>query len=568
MKIFTALETQWNSFIDAINKYTSKKLGKDGSYGPSNIFGQIFTVLNGVVQNLMLYIEDAFTEQNIYTAERKKSIYSLARLSGYEPSLGTASKCDLKLVYNSTATLFDGSIVIPNKTKIINSKTGLIYNIILPQDTCIYDINKNSCIHHIAAVEGTFENQSYTVTGGELYTINIEFNGDVDLDYLRVRVNGEEWTKRDGLYDMEPDGKEYWFTTGMDSGIDLIFGNGQFGRILQEGDVVDVEYLSHNGEDGNINVDDDSIFIFNTNLSDTSGNEVDGNKYFNIQLEDNIGVYNGTYSESAEQVKKMIGFNSRSLVLAGVDNYKIFLNKFSFVGYNRCWSEPGSLVVNALVMKNYNSLCENGRDYFNLNDSDFMLSEAQKESINKAIVESGQQIGGTIFNFIEPIIKKYAMFVYVKMKSGVVYDKEVVTGQIKNLIGEFFGNIKSDIYIPKSDIIHLIKSNIPQVDGVDVYIIGEDNEKVKASTGKDRTYTEIRFKWNPLTLTYYTEEKTILIPEGEDPMIGFDGFGNILLENDMYFPTLRGGWSYTINDNGEVVTVDIQDNDPVQVIFN
>ena len=49
---------------------------------------------------------------------------------------------------------------------------------------------------------------------------------------------------------------------------------------------------------------------------------------------------------------------------------------------------------------------------------------------------------------------------------------------------------------------------------------------------------------------------------------GFDGFGNILLENDMYFPTLRGGWSYTINDNGEVVTVDIQDNDPVQVIFN
>ena len=36
----------------------------------------------------------------------------------------------------------------------------------------------------------------------------------------------------------------------------------------------------------------------------------------------------------------------------------------------------------------------------------------------------------------------------------------------------------------------------------------------------------------------------------------------------MYFPVLRGGWRYTINDNGEVVTVDIQDNDPVQVIFN
>ena len=77
MKIFSAIQTQWNDFAAAINKFTSKLLGRDGTYGPSNIFGQIYTVLNGMMQNLMLYIEDAFTEQNVYTAQRKKSIYSL-----------------------------------------------------------------------------------------------------------------------------------------------------------------------------------------------------------------------------------------------------------------------------------------------------------------------------------------------------------------------------------------------------------------------------------------------------------------------------------------------------------
>ena len=66
------------------------------------------------------------------------------------------------------------------------------------------------------------------------------------------------------------------------------------------------------------------------------GNEIDGNAYFNIYLEDRTGVTNGTYSETTAHVKEMIGYNSRSLVLADAKNYKIFLNKFSFVGYNRC----------------------------------------------------------------------------------------------------------------------------------------------------------------------------------------------------------------------------------------
>ena len=44
MKIFSAIQTQWSEFYNAVSSYLSKVLGKDGNYGPSNICGQIFTV--------------------------------------------------------------------------------------------------------------------------------------------------------------------------------------------------------------------------------------------------------------------------------------------------------------------------------------------------------------------------------------------------------------------------------------------------------------------------------------------------------------------------------------------
>ena len=76
MKIFSLLDTQYNRFSTAIRNYLSKTLIKNGeSYGNSTIFGQFINVLNAAIQNIMLYIEDAFTEQNKYTAQRKKSIY-------------------------------------------------------------------------------------------------------------------------------------------------------------------------------------------------------------------------------------------------------------------------------------------------------------------------------------------------------------------------------------------------------------------------------------------------------------------------------------------------------------
>ena len=85
MKLFKVIDTSFEYFDNTIKTFLSKYLGSIGaSYTNTQIFGLIFNGIKSVMQNVMFYIEDALTEQNVDTAYRKSSLYSLAKVSGYE----------------------------------------------------------------------------------------------------------------------------------------------------------------------------------------------------------------------------------------------------------------------------------------------------------------------------------------------------------------------------------------------------------------------------------------------------------------------------------------------------
>ena len=546
MKILDLLQTRYTEFQNQVRVYLSKTLKNyDENYGNNTILGQLINVLGSAVQNVLLYIEDGLTEQNKFTVQRKKSIYSLAQLGGYNPSLGKAASCMVRMTvqpnnYNAY------SIIVPNKTKLICSYNGLKYNIVLPQEAITFAISDDVSNKYLQVVEGSFETQSFMVYGGQLYTQTVLFNGDIDIDYLEVKVNDELWEQKDSLYDMDPDGKQYVVKTSLSKGIDILFGNEQFGRALKLNDKVDVTYLVHDGEIGNIESDEDVYFSFEDEIKDAAGGSINGNEVFVIKLADTNSVSGGTYSESAQKVKEMIGYNSRALVLADPKNYKIFLNRFSFVGYNRTWSEEGSLIVNSIVLRNYKQMLERGSDYFNLNKSDLFLSEAQKQSVKNCIANSGQQLAGVTYNIINPEVCRYAAYVYLKMKD-VQYDKTSVEQAIRDAVGDFFTNLESDIFIPKSDLIAVIKGASDAIDGVDVYFLGEKNEQAII----DKKYTNKTYTFNPSKGMYDISEETVYVADGENPGIGFDEYGNIYLDNNDQFPVLMGGWQFKSSRLGE-----------------
>lgn len=558
MKLFSLLDIQYNRFVQSVKDGLSKVLPEIGSsYGNSTVFGQIINVVASAVQNVVMYIEDAFTEQNVHTAQRKKSIYGLAALSGYQPSLGKAAGVQLKMVYiPSNTSKFN--VILNNHETLTCTQNGMQYNVILPQNMVVLSLEKNNNSKYIYAVQGRFETQTFISSGGKLWTQNFVYGGNMDPDYMEVRINNELWECRDSLYDMDPDGKQYTYKVNYINGVDLVFGNEVHGRPLENGDVITVTYLIHDGELGNLDVNQETYFVFNNNLNDISGETVDGNTIFNVSFASYDAVISGSNSESKEQVRQNIGLNSRSLVLASPENYKNFINKFSFCGYNRTWSEKGSLVVNSIIMKNYKLQLSDGKDYFNLKESDFRLTDTQKSSIINALDKSGNQLAGVVYNIIDPELCKYALYMYIKPKYDKDYDRNYMSNQIRQLIGEFFANVNSDIYIPKSDIINLIKTNVEGIDGINVYFLSEKNETALQT----KRYTVKNSIYNPSTQTYdvITEEYDIL--EGENPNLGLDNHGNIYIESDEQFPVLMGGWDY-LNSKGDEITI----VDPLIIVF-
>ena len=78
MNLFNVIETSFENYDNTIRTYLTKSLGAIGQkFSKSQIFAVIFDGIKGVMQNAMFYIEDALTEQNVDTAYRKSSLYSL-----------------------------------------------------------------------------------------------------------------------------------------------------------------------------------------------------------------------------------------------------------------------------------------------------------------------------------------------------------------------------------------------------------------------------------------------------------------------------------------------------------
>lgn len=557
MKIFSLLDTQYTQFTNKVKTHLSSMLSNANTqFGSNTIFGQIINVVGNAIQNMMLYIEDALVEQNKYTAQRKKSIFGLAALSGYVPSYGKAATVALKCVF-TPVNIATYNVIINNKEPLTCTQNGLQYNIILPQEAIVLNVEKDNTNKYLSAVQGRFETQEFISLGGQYYTISFKFVGNMDTDYMTVKVNNEVWEYCPSIYDMHSDGKQYTFKASMNGGIDLIFGNDAHGRSLKANDVVEVSYLIHDGENGNLDPDVETFFVFENNLTDVNGEVYDGNAIFNVTFSETDPVTSGSDSESFAHVREMIGYNSRSLVLASPNNYKAFINKFGFCGYNRTWSDSNSMIINSLIIKNFKSNIEKGEDYFRLKESDFILSNAQKQSIYDCIEMTGNQMAGVKYRIFDPELCKYAMYVYVSLKSKK-YDKAFISNSIRHHIGEFFSNVQSDVFIPKSDIIQMLKNNIDGIDGIDIYILSQKNEEA-LRTGQ---YEESTYIMNNITGQYVKRTETVKVYPGENPNIGLDNHGNIWLKSDSQFPILMGGWEYT-NDEGDSVMI----TDPLTITF-
>ena len=559
MKLFKTIETSFENFDTTVRSYVTKVFNSLGlQYTHTQLFEIIYETIKGVMQNIMFYIEDAFTEQNIFTASRRKSIFSLAKISGFEPYYGTSAGGTLicKMHINNGLNMAKNNLYIRNHSTVINKTTGILYSIILPTEYFVVNISNPLVEYQINIHQGLFQKVQYAAKGNDLETIHINTIELFDKQYVSVTVDGEKWEECACLYDMSNDGKEYILQIGYDNTFDIIFGNGIYGKKLTDGQVVEIEYLKHQGTLGNIVVGEAYNFQFNDYGVDTLGNNINLNNYLSLDI--NTCISGGSDADSIEFIQSMVGYNSRSLIYSSADNMKLFLKRFSFIGYNNCFASLKYNKIYIIALQNINSLYKQDKfKYFTLENNDLLLTEDQKNMIITTLENSNKTLAGFSVEFIDPIFRKYSLIFYVKVKNN--YDKDIVKELINKTILDYFINISYDIkFIPKSDLINIILNNDENnlIDSLDINIISEYNEQAYIAQEYVSYVSDVVDDGQQYVVNKYTLNNTP----------GLDVFGNISLNTIIEIPRICGGIKYYI-DKTSNVNQDSIITKPIEIYF-
>lgn len=491
----------------------------------ASAWGQILFVLENLSQLILYFIEDSITELNIFEATRDYSVRSLARLSGYDPARSLSAQGEVSIAWNLTqADAGGGAVILQNNTRIQCEQNGLPYTLILNSPTVKVPLTRGAPFN-FKIVQGSFATSTFTGTGQALQSFNLPSRSGTYIDqfYVNVSVNNSPWKRYSSLYDIPLEREGFLVRSGISEGIDVYFGNSNFGKIPQRGSLITVQYLQNSGYSGNIKSTPDAplTFRFLDTGTDLFGNEVNLNNFLNIS--NVVDPSFGADPEPINLIRIMAPKTSRSFVFANPENYEIFLQKFNIFSQIQAFSTFGDdyldddNVVYLYLVPDVTIGLSSNQDYFDIPQNNFLLTTSQKISILNLLEDSGQMIATTVVKILEPELSKFILNVVISIFEG--YDPEIIKDQIRQMVSGYFINLKRRDRIPRSDLIALIES-IEGVDSVAVYFVGEFNEEYHSTVDNLPNASAAQ----------------------KNRQIGLDNFGDIVIDSGQLV-LIRGGWT-------------------------
>lgn len=491
----------------------------------ASAWGQILFVLQNLSQLILYFIEDSITELDIRKASRDSSVYGLAALAGHNASRSTAARGQVEIIWNGTdaTTVGGGAILIPRFAQIKFSNGGTTYVLNFPQDYTRINLSSSSKVS-CEIIEGTIKRSTFTGNGRILQSYNVSdrITSSIDNFEVKVFVDSDEWKVYDSLYDIPFNSEAVLVKTGISTGIDVIFGNGNFGKIPPVGSTIQVQYLETVGSGGNISsLDPGRIsFEFSDDGTDAFGNSVSLQEY--LKLNCTVAPQLGTDRESIELTRILAPKTSRSFVLANPDNYITYFEKFGIFSIIEAFSTfddqylDDDNIIYVLLVPDITQKLRTNETYFDIAESEFKLTEFQKNRLLQVIEDSGQKIVTTEVKILDPKLSRYVLNILITVFEG--YDPDTIKGQIIDSISDYFIGIRRRDKIPRSDLIAIIES-IAGVDSVTLFFISEKNELYAKSVEN---------------LPDTDPKKKIVL--------GLDDFGDIIFDKDEIV-ILTGGWS-------------------------
>jgi hypothetical protein len=372
---------------------------------------------------------------------------------------------------------------------------------------------KTKALYNAQVIQGEIQVQFFTGNDTPLQSYTAVTKGSVLVDnfFVKVYVNGEQWKSYDSLYDMPRNVKGFLVKTGISGGIDVYFGNENFGMNPPMGSEIRIEYLLTGGEDGNLREGEDINFVWLDPGYSLTGEDIDLNAALSTTMSTLITF--GSNPEPTALTRLIAPLTSRSFVLANPNNYIVFLQKFNyfsvvdaFTTFNDEYLDDDN-VIYLFLIPDITKRLQSGENYFTVPTKFFTLTMQEENKVIDLIEASGSKIVTTVVKIVEPILRKYVLNISIIIFEG--YAQEVIKHTIISQLSDYFLSVRRRDIIPSSDLVKIIE-NVEGVDSVNVNFLCEANEISKSVDSAAVT-------------------------------IGLDELGDIMIEKNE-LPVVRGGW--------------------------
>ena len=199
----------------------------------------------------------AMNEAFITSATVRDNVVNIAKLLNYVPRSILASRAciylnvqttDLNGVYPSTVTIRKGPVATGG---------NFIWNVLQDVTASVSPTTGIAVFDNLLISEGNIVNFSYTVNtfASQEYTVPSE---NADISTLKVSVKPNESSTTSDLYNrvetvtnLTPTTRVYFLSEGEDMRYKVRFGDDSAGRALDDGEIINFEYLVTSGSEAN-----------------------------------------------------------------------------------------------------------------------------------------------------------------------------------------------------------------------------------------------------------------------------------------------------------------------------
>jgi len=243
----------------------------------------------------------------IDSATLRENVVSLARNIGYVPHSRASSKANISFFVDTTGfTTNPLTLTIKNGVICTSSSSfgNQSFSFTIPQDITVPVVNGIALFENINIYEGTYIINNFTVDANNPNQKFILDNANIDVDSIRVFVRDSElntvknvYKLSRNLFDINFESRVFFIQEIEDQRYELIFGDGVFGKKLENLNYIEVSYNVTNGESGN----GISSFNFNGRIVDNNNRVVTTGISL---ITTNSSSQNGREIESVESIKK------------------------------------------------------------------------------------------------------------------------------------------------------------------------------------------------------------------------------------------------------------------------